>query len=95
MGEEQYQIVITSSAEQAYFEVLNYVFDHHSFNRANQIAIELLECPQILKRNPLLGKLEPNLTQRVEKYRFIVYKRTTRTTVKIIYYLDSFNKKHT
>ena len=93
MGEEQYQIVITSWAEQAYFEVLNYVFDHYTFERANQIALDLLECPQVLKANPLLGRIEPNLVDRTENYRFIIFKRTTKTTVKIIYYVDEFNQK--
>lgn len=46
MVEEQgYQIVITSTAERAYFEVLDYVFEHHSLNRANEIAMELVEHP--------------------------------------------------
>lgn len=93
MGEKQYQIVITSTAERAYFEVLNYVFDHHSFDRANEIALELVDFPQILKENPLLGKTEPNLMHRNEDYRFLVYKRTTKMKVKIIYYPDHDNNK--
>lgn len=89
MVEKQgYQIVITSTAERAYFEVLDYVFEHHSLNRANEIAMELVEHPQILKKYPNLGKTEPNLKQRSENYRFILYERTKQVSVKIIYYVD-------
>ena len=42
-SEKGYQIIITSSAEKAYFEVLDYVFEHHPNKRANEIALELLE----------------------------------------------------
>lgn len=93
VNEQDYQIVITSSAEHAYFEVLDYVFEHHSLKRANEIALELLEYPKLLEKHPFLGKTEPLLEQRSEKYRFIVYERTSRTTVKIIYYVDETSKK--
>lgn len=93
MDEEQdYEIVITSTAERAYFEVLDYVFEHHPPNRANKIALELVEHPQILKKFPKMGKTEPNLVQRTENYRFILYERTAQTTVKIIYYMDEQTK---
>jgi|688.fasta_scaffold96511_2 hypothetical protein len=43
MAEKQeYKIIITAFAERAYFEVLSYVFDYYSFERANEIAFELL-----------------------------------------------------
>lgn len=94
MAEQQeYQIIITAFAERAYFEVLNYVFDFHSFDRANEIALELVQCPQILKEFPRLGKTEPYLSQRSEEYRFLLFERTKRTTVKIIYYVDEPAKK--
>lgn len=69
------------------------MFDYYSFERANEIAFELLQCPQILKEFPLLGKVEPNLAQRYEEYRFLLFERTKRTTVKIIYYVDEPAKK--
>jgi hypothetical protein len=89
---QEYQIIITSFAERAYFEVLEYVFEHHTIQRANEIAMELLEHPQILKKFPLLGKIEPNLIERPEKYRFLLYERTKRITVKVIYFIDEWNK---
>lgn len=67
---EEFKIIITSFAERAYFEVLEYVFEHHTTKRANEIAIELLEHPKILKKFPLIGKIEPSLVERPEQYRF-------------------------
>jgi hypothetical protein len=88
-----YQIIITAFAERAYFEVLNYVFDYHSFEKANKITLELLEYPQALKDFPLLGKIEPNLIGASKEYRFLLFERTKKTTVKIIYFVDDVDKK--
>ena len=87
-GQKNYQIVVTSSAERAYFEVLDYVYEHYSVSKANQIAIELLEFPTKLKSQPFIGKIELNLANRKNNYRFLLYKRTQIATVKIIYYID-------
>ncbi len=91
--EQDYQLIITSTAERSYFETLDYVFDYHSLARANKIAIELLEYPQILLKYPNLGVIEPYLKERAETYRFLTYERTTQKTVKIIYYVDEATKK--
>ena len=74
--------------QSSYFEILNYVFEYHSFDRANKIALELLEYPEILKKRPYLGKTEESLMKRRENYRFLVFRRTKQMTVKIIYYVD-------
>jgi mRNA-degrading endonuclease RelE of RelBE toxin-antitoxin system len=93
MDQQQgYKIIITSWAEKAYFEVLDYVFEHHPTKRANEIALELLEYPNVLSNFPLLGKTEPALAHRPEDYRFIIYERTAQATVKIIYYVDDEQK---
>ncbi len=93
MDEEQdYLIVITSSAERAYFEVLGYVYEHHSETRAGKIALELLEFPKILQKFPNLGTKELHLQNRIENYKYIVYKRTPRATVKIIYFINEETK---
>jgi hypothetical protein len=88
-----YQIIITATGERSYFEILNYVFEYYSFDRANKIAIELLEHPQILKQQPYLGKIESLLVKRGKNYRFLVFKRTNQITVKIIYSVDELTRK--
>ncbi len=90
--EQEFEIIITSFGERAYFEVLEYVFEFHSNHRANQIALDLLEFPVVLKKFPYLGKIEPNLTERYEDYRFLLFERTKRLNVKVIYYIDERNK---
>lgn len=94
MDQEQgYQIIITSSAERAYFEVLDYVYEHHPFERASEIALELMEHCHILQSQPYIGSAEFYLSHRKEHYRFLLYQRTERTTVKIIYYVDEEREK--
>jgi plasmid stabilization system protein ParE len=86
--EQDYQIVITAAAERAYFEALEYIFEHHSLLRANKIALELLEEPKLLKKFPKMGAIEQLLKHRNEEYRFILFERTQKAKVKIIYYAD-------
>jgi plasmid stabilization system protein ParE len=89
---QKYQLVITKSAEQAYFEVLDYVYEYHSPKRANEIAKALLELPKILLDFPKMGRIEPNLKKRALQYRYILFERTKQVTVKVIYYLDDETK---
>ncbi|MBI2258986.1 MAG: hypothetical protein HYU67_08815 [Flavobacteriia bacterium] len=91
--EQNYQIIITSRAEQSYFEVLDYVFEHHTFEQAKKISLELIDYPQVLKKFPNLGNIESNLIGRPEKFRFLLYCRTKKTSVKIIYFVDDWNKR--
>lgn len=90
--EQEYRLIITLSGEKAYFEVLDYAFEHHSIERANEIAVGLLEFPNVLKIQPYSGTLEVLLSNRTEEYRFLVYKRSKSATVKIIYYVDELTK---
>lgn len=89
---QSFKIVITSVAERAYFDLLNYIFEHYAIVRANEIAIELIDFPQILKLQPYIGAIEPLLLNRNEEYRYLVYNRTNLETVKIIYYVDDLTK---
>ena len=84
----RYEIVITASAERSYFEVLDYVYTYHTLAVADQIALELLDYPQVLTSQPFIGKEETYLSKRKETYRYLVYHRTRQATIKIIYYVD-------
>ena len=86
--QKTYQIVITRSAEEKYYETLKYVYEHYSEKRADEIAEELLESPEDLKTFPERGKIEENLEHRSQGFRYILYKRSNHATVKIIYYID-------
>ncbi len=88
-SQKDYEIVITEFARHAYFQILDYLYEHYTEERAEEVALELIETPQILKKFPLRGKIEPLLINRRLEYRFILYKRSRHATVKIIYYITS------
>lgn len=90
--EQKYQLVLSSFAEQAYFEALVYVFEHYSIQRANEIAMALLSFPEILKTFPHIGNIESHLAERTHEYRFLVFERTHLKSIKIIYYIDEGSK---
>jgi hypothetical protein len=85
---QEFEIIITPFAEKAYFQVLEYVYEYHTSKKAEKIALELLQFPFILKQFPKLGTLELILEERPEKFRFLLFDRTERITVKILYYVD-------
>ena len=86
--EKEYKVKITQRGKKAYFDVLDYVFEYYSEDRAYEIAEELLDYPNTLKTLPNRGKLELALSSRKEDYRYILYKRTQQATVKVVYYVD-------
>ena len=85
---KEFEVIITSFAEKAYFQVLEYVFEYHTPKKAEKIAIELLKFPLILKQFPKMGTIELILEERPEKFRFLLFERTERITVKILYFVD-------
>lgn len=87
-NEQEYQLVLSSFAEQAYFEALVYVFEHYETKRANEIALALLAFPEILKTFPYIGSIESHLSWRTQEYRFLLFERTHLKSIKIIYYVD-------
>lgn len=87
-GEKTYSIVITDTAKLAYFELLNYFYEHYSLNRAAELAQAVLDAPLVLIDQPLLGKLEPALEGRKHSYRYLLFRRSNKATIKIIYFTD-------
>jgi len=87
-NQKEYKIKITDSAEKSYLEILDYVFEYYTEKRALEIAEDLLEIPFSLKTLPNRGKLENSLLGRKKNFRFILYKRNSSSTIKIIYYVD-------
>ncbi len=85
---QEFEIIITPFTEKAYFQVLEYVYEYHTLKKADTIALELLKLPHILKQFPKMGTLEVILEERPEKFRFLLFERTERLTVKVLYYVD-------
>ena len=87
--ESKYQVIITDSAEISFYEILDYLYDNYPIERAEQIAGELRDTANKLHYHPERGTPESKLANRSQGYHYILYKRTSRTDIKVIYYIDN------
>ena len=85
--ESKYEVIITDPAEISFYEILEYLHDHYPLDRAEEIANKIRDKTKILKYQAERGTPEPRLKHRKEGYRFILYNRTKRADIKIIYYI--------
>jgi plasmid stabilization system protein ParE len=86
--EKKYAVIITEPADIAFYEVLDYLYENYPIERAEEIAEGLRDTVRTLESKPERGALESRLLHRQRKYRFILYKRTPRAEIKIIYFTD-------
>lgn len=84
---KEYRVIITQSAYNSFFEILDYLHEHYSSSRAEQISDEIHAKVNSLKFHPERGALEPRLRHRLLNHRFILYQRSSRADIKIIYFL--------
>jgi len=91
--ESGYIVDITPEAEIYYLQFLEYLYKTHSRDSAERKADELLDMAMKLDKNPYRGRIEDNLAFLKKEHRFLVYKYTSRKTVKIIYFIDESAKK--
>lgn len=82
------EVIITAPAESFFYELLEYLYNHYSIDRAEEIADELRDVARSLNYQSSRGTLEPRLGHLGEEHRFILYKRTSYAEVKVIYYID-------
>jgi plasmid stabilization system protein ParE len=88
----RYEVVITSAAEIHFYELAEYLYEHMSLDRAEEVTKELNEMVLSLDRLYHRGSLEQKLVRRNKEYRYLLFKRTAKATVKIIYYVDEKDK---
>jgi plasmid stabilization system protein ParE len=81
-------VIITNTAEKSFYEILEYLYDNYPLDRAEQIANELRDAAKKLHYQPERGTIESRLSLRSKHYRYVLFQRTSRTDVKIIYYID-------
>lgn len=79
-------IIWSLFAEKQLDEIFQYYSEKVSPELALKIVLELIEAPEILKRNPLVGPLEVLLSGRQIEYRYLICKN-----YKIIYSIDKQN----
>ena len=84
----RYEVVITSSAEVHFYELVEYLYEYMTLDRDEEVARQLNEMALGLDRLYHRGSVEEKLAKRKKSYRYILYKRTSRASVKIIYYVD-------
>lgn len=89
---ERFEVVITPSAEIHYYNLHTYLYENMSVNRAEEVANEILAAAFSLDHLHHRGAKEPLLKNRKRQFRFILYKRTERAAVKIIYHVDEKSK---
>ena len=91
--ETRYEVIITKPAEIHFYEVVEFLYDKYSLERAEQLADQLRDKTQSLCKHPKRGALEWRLESRENEYRFILFNRISRADIKIIYYVDDTTKK--
>ncbi|MGY6520947.1 MAG: type II toxin-antitoxin system RelE/ParE family toxin [Mongoliitalea sp.] len=79
-------IIWSLFAEKQLDEIFDYYSKKVSHQLALKIVLELIEAPEILKRNPLVGPIEEFLKGRHIEYRYLIC-----TNYKIIYSVDEEN----
>jgi plasmid stabilization system protein ParE len=89
---KEFKVVITKSAEIAFYDILNYALKNHTTKRALKIAEELLDLPSSLSSFPYIGKLENDLINVSKQYRFILYNRTPTEKIKLIYFVNEIEQ---
>ena len=90
--ESKYQVIITDPAEISFYEILEFLFDHYTLDRAEELANTLRDTISSLNYQPKRGALEHRLIGRINEYRFILFKRIPRAEIIILYYIDESKK---
>jgi mRNA-degrading endonuclease RelE of RelBE toxin-antitoxin system len=88
----RYQVEYTTTADGQFYKVVDFFYRQHTLERAEQMVDELEELAQSLEYLPDRGAIEKWLENRSYEYRFLLYKRTKRADVKIIYFVDEDSK---
>jgi plasmid stabilization system protein ParE len=89
-----YKVIITANAERYFYEVVEYIYEHHTLTEAENLSTALRDAPQKLTAYPSRGAIEPRLANyRGRAYRYLVFNRTKRADIKIIYYVNEQAKE--
>ena len=85
---ERHRVIVTNPAEVGFYEIVEYLYENYPIEKAEKIADEIRNTAMELHYQPERGTPEPNLLHRKRGYRYILYKRTSRAEIKIIYYIE-------
>lgn len=85
---KKYEVEITLQAKLHYFEILEYFYEYSSYESATRKAEELYNIARSLETLPERGQIERALEHLKREHRYLVYQSTSRSTIKIIYFVD-------
>jgi len=88
----QYQVEYTATAANYFYQAISYFYEHHSLVRAEQMVDELEQLAQSLEYLPHRSAEEKWLTDQPQEYRYLLYKRTVRAGIKVIYFVSETAK---
>jgi len=88
----EYQVESIQSSKVYFNEILECLYEHYTLDKAEVIATELEATGQSINDSPDRGTPEKRLMHRPQNYKFILYRRTSRADIKIIYYIDQSSK---
>lgn len=83
-----YLVEITPEAENYFLQVTDYLYTTHTPTQAAIKSDELLEMAMSLSRLPRRGSKEERLAFLDKEYRYLVYRVTSRRTIKILYVIE-------
>ena len=84
----KYKVRYTPLAKQYFYDILEYFYDYYPEERADQLSDELEQKAMSLDYQPNRGRVVEELKEEPLEYRFILYQRTKRADIKIIYHVD-------
>lgn len=87
-----YEVIVTQPAKTRYqVQVLPYLYENFTFDRATEINEKILDFAATLDKNPDRGRNEDYLRASKELFKFILFKETRHFELKIIYYISEPN----
>lgn len=85
------KVIITSEAKNYFFDILEYLYEHYTLDRAEEIANDLHQKTLSLCSLFSIGTSEFRLKHLGKNHQFILFKRLRNKDVKIIYFYDKKN----
>jgi plasmid stabilization system protein ParE len=87
-----YQVVVTRKAEIYFYELAEFMYRNMTLDRAEEVITDIQKAVLSLSNLYHRGTKEIDLTEIGIEFRYILVKRTPRSQIKIIYFIDKSAK---
>lgn len=84
----KYKVEFTPTSKISFYEIVEYLYGVMTFERAEKVASDLLETALSLNTFYNRGALEQSLLGRYHEYRYLLFERSKKKYIKIIYFID-------